>query len=64
MFFYGSLTSLPLFIITPWQFPLEHFLTDMPVTLNLLFLGFLSFFDDLGFSFVCRGFFFFNFRGG
>ena len=48
MFFYGSLTSLPLFIITPWQFPLEHFLTDMPVTLNLLFLGLVA-------SFFCFG---------
>ena len=48
MFFYGSLTSLPLFIITPWQFPLENFLTDLPVTLNLLFLSLVA-------SFFCFG---------
>ena len=33
---------------TPWQFPLDHFLTDLPVTFNLLFLGLVA-------SFFCFG---------
>ena len=46
MFFYGALTSIPLFIITPWHYPVENFLTDLPV--NLLFLGLVA-------SFFCFG---------
>ena len=48
MFFYGALTSIPLFIITPWHYPVENFLTDLPVTFNLLFLGLVA-------SFFCFG---------
>lgn len=48
MFFYGALTSFPLFIYKPWTFPLGHFLTDLPVTFNLLFLGLIA-------SFFCFG---------
>lgn len=48
MFFYGALTSLPLFIITPWEYPLQNFLTDLPVTFNLLFLGLVASFFGFG----------------
>lgn len=41
MFVYGLLTALPLFIIYPWQFPLENLL-DMKVLLNLLFLALIA----------------------
>ena len=41
MFIYGLLTALPLFIIYPWQFPLENLL-DMKVLLNLLFLALIA----------------------
>ena len=43
-----ALTSIPLFIITPWHYPVENFLTDLPVTFNLLFLGLVA-------SFFCFG---------
>lgn len=48
MFFYGALTSLPLFFITPWEYPLQNFLTDLPVTFNLLFLGLVASFFGFG----------------
>lgn len=41
VFFYGILTILPVFLITPWQFPLEDF--GKPVIwMNLVFLGVIA----------------------
>ena len=41
VFFYGILTILPVFLITPWQFPLEDF--GKPVVwMNLVFLGVIA----------------------
>ncbi len=45
VFFYGILTVLPMFIIEPWQFPLEKLLIPA-VGLNLLFLAVVA-------SFLC-----------
>ena len=45
VFFYGGLTTLPLFVIKPWSFPLEGF-KDPVVWGNLLFLGLIA-------SFAC-----------
>lgn len=45
VFFYGLVTVLPLFLVRPWQFPLEGFLRPA-VWGNLLFLGFVA-------SFAC-----------
>lgn len=41
VFFYGLLTVLPVFLVRPWQFPLEGFL-EPAVWANLLFLGFVA----------------------
>lgn len=41
VFFYGLLTVLPVFLVHPWQFPLEDFLKPA-VWANLLFLGFVA----------------------
>ena len=41
VFFYGLLTVLPVFLVHPWQFPLEDFLKPT-VWANLLFLGFVA----------------------
>ncbi len=41
VFFYGILTILPVFLINPWQFPLEDF--GKPVIwINLVFLGLIA----------------------
>lgn len=48
MFFYGALTGLPVFIAKPWTFPLHEFLTNIPVTFNLLFLGLVASFFGFG----------------
>ena len=41
VFFYGILTILPVFLINPWQFPLEGF--GKPVIwINLVFLGLIA----------------------
>jgi len=45
VFFYGIITVLPLFLIRPWQFPLEQ-MTQPTVWLNLLFLSVVA-------SFLC-----------
>jgi len=45
VFFYGILTVLPMFLIEPWQFPLEKILLPA-VGLNLLFLSVVA-------SFLC-----------
>lgn len=45
MFFYGLLTSLPLYLFEPWQFPLSQ-LSDVKILFNLLFLGLIA-------SFAC-----------
>lgn len=45
VFFYGIVTVLPLFLIRPWQFPLEGLLAS-PVWMNLLFLSVVA-------SFLC-----------
>lgn len=45
VFFYGLVTVLPMFLVRPWQFPLEGFLRPA-VWGNLLFLGFVA-------SFAC-----------
>ena len=45
MFIYGLLTAMPLFLVYPWQFPLENLL-DVKVMLNLLFLALIA-------SFAC-----------
>lgn len=45
VFFYGLLTILPAFIVSPWTFPLRH-LAEPVIWGNLLFLGFIS-------SFLC-----------
>ncbi len=45
VFFYGILTVMPMFLIEPWQFPLEKLLTPA-VGLNLLFLSVVA-------SFLC-----------
>ena len=45
VFFYGMVTVLPLFLIRPWQFPLEGLLTP-PVWMNLVFLSVVA-------SFLC-----------
>ena len=41
VFFYGILTILPAFIITPWQFPLGK-LAEPVIWMNLLFLGVIA----------------------
>lgn len=41
VFFYGLVTVLPMFLVHPWQFPLEGFLKPAVWT-NLLFLGFVA----------------------
>ena len=41
VFGYGLLTALPLFLIWPWKFPVEHFL-HLEVFGNLLFLGLIA----------------------
>lgn len=41
MFFYGLVTTLPLFVFKPWEFPLEGFL-KLPVLGNTLFLGLIA----------------------
>ena len=45
VFFYGVLTSLPFFLVNPWQYDLTG-LTNWHVMLNLLFLGLVA-------SFMC-----------
>ena len=45
LFFYGLLTMIPVFLVSPWKFPLEGF-RDSTVWMNLAFLGFIA-------SFVC-----------
>lgn len=45
VFFYGLITVLPMFLLRPWQFPLDGFLRPA-VWGNLLFLGFVA-------SFAC-----------
>ncbi len=45
VFFYGLITVLPMYIVEPWNFPLEGF-KDPAVWGNLLFLGFIA-------SFAC-----------
>ncbi len=45
VFFYGLITVLPVFLVHPWQFPLEGFLKPV-VWSNLFFLGFIA-------SFAC-----------
>lgn len=41
VFFYGILTSLPMFLINSWQFPLEGLLKPV-VSMNLLFLSLVA----------------------
>ncbi len=41
VFFYGILTILPVFLITPWQFPLNK-LAEPVVWMNLVFLGMIA----------------------
>ena len=41
VFFYGILTILPVFLITPWQFPLNK-LAEPVVWMNLVFLGVIA----------------------
>ncbi|MCR4766001.1 MAG: DMT family transporter [Bacteroidaceae bacterium] len=41
VFFYGILTIIPVFIITPWQFPLSK-LTEPVIWMNLVFLGVIA----------------------
>ena len=41
LFFYGLLTMIPVFLISPWKFPLEGF-HDPAVWMNLAFLGFIA----------------------
>lgn len=41
VFFYGLVTVLPMFMVHPWQFPLEKFLLPAVWT-NLLFLGLVA----------------------
>ena len=45
VFFYGILTTLPLFAIKPWRFPMTH-LSQPAVWMNLLFLSIVA-------SFLC-----------
>jgi drug/metabolite transporter (DMT)-like permease len=45
VFFYGILTVIPLFILKPWQFPLERLFLPV-VWMNLLFLSVVA-------SFLC-----------
>ena len=45
LFFYGLLTMIPVFMVSPWKFPLEGF-RDPAVWMNLAFLGFIA-------SFAC-----------
>jgi len=45
VFFYGLVTMLPVFLFSPWQFPLSAF-ADPVVWMNLLFLGLVA-------SFAC-----------
>lgn len=45
VFFYGLVSVLPFYLVRPWSFPLQQFLS-MPVWTNLIFLGFIA-------SFVC-----------
>ena len=45
LFFYGLLTMIPVFLVSPWKFPLEGF-RDPVVWMNLAFLGFIA-------SFAC-----------
>jgi drug/metabolite transporter (DMT)-like permease len=41
VFFYGILTIIPVFLITPWQFPLNK-LAEPVVWMNLIFLGVIA----------------------
>ncbi|MBO7552925.1 MAG: DMT family transporter [Bacteroidaceae bacterium] len=41
LFFYGLLTMIPVFMVSPWKFPLEGF-RDPAVWMNLAFLGFIA----------------------
>ena len=41
VFFYGLITMIPVFFVSPWQFPLEGF-KDPAVWMNLAFLGFIA----------------------
>lgn len=45
VFFYGVISSLPIFLFRPWQFPLSG-ITEPSVLINILFLGVVA-------SFVC-----------
>ena len=45
VFAYGMLTTLPFFLIKPWQFDFSRFF-DLPIAFNLLFLGLVA-------SFAC-----------
>lgn len=45
VFFYGVLTSIPIFIVKPWHFPMSGFWA-YPVWTNLVFLGIIA-------SFAC-----------
>jgi len=45
VFFYGLITMIPYFLVSPWQFPI-HALADTVVWSNLLFLGVIA-------SFAC-----------
>lgn len=46
VFGYGMLTTLPLFIFRPWQFPLNTFFENPSILFNILFLGLVA-------SFLC-----------
>lgn len=52
MFAYGLLTALPLFVISPWEFPLADLLSAK-MLLNLLFLGLVASFGCFVLWSVC-----------